>query len=92
MTKMTTFRGGAAAILGLSIVLTATPGFADTDAMDRRDDRQDGRQGARDAKDECKDGDTSRAECRQQKRDTKQDSRGDQDKAAEPTTPTTPTP
>ncbi len=78
---MTQRRGqsvGIATAVALALLVTAAPGYSQTDGMERRGDardtRQTGRGDAREAKQDCKEND-SRSECRQQKRDSKQDTR-----------------
>jgi hypothetical protein len=70
-----------------ALLLTPTPGYSQTQGMERRQERREnrddaratrqaGRHAARDAKQECKDAGGNRIDCRQQKRETKQDARG----------------
>src|SRR5215510_2394166 len=75
------------AVLTAVVLIGSTPGFSQTEGMERRQDRrgnrddardtrQSGRHAARDKKQECKDAGGNRIDCRQQKRETKQDARG----------------
>ena len=70
------FRAGMGVMTAVVIFAGATPAYAQTQGMDRRDDRRDNRAGGRAAKQACKAGDEkTRVECRQVKRSTKQHGR-----------------